>query len=421
MKVGSSEQPVGGIGLSEPGFIVNFLRDRDSYVVPRALAADDRLVKLVTDIYFTKGPSWRKSILRGIADHHSREVDPKYVEECLAAAAIQFIGGRGLSRILDTNYIANRILARKTAKVWKRQPADLLLYSGYARDAFRAARGSSSLKLLFLYHPHYKIISDLLRIDAERFPESAKAQRSDREITTWWRWNFADEEIELADGVVTASNFSSHSLVHAGFRKPTAIVPYFSKLRSEEFDLDTKNGNRCRFLFVGQGVVRKGIHHLFRAWSEAKLKDAELTCVCSSLDPHLASLMPDDVILKSRLSYSELRQEYARSHVFVMPSLVEGFGLVYNEARSYGNFVIYTPNTGGPDMSFDATTGKMVSAGDVTDLKHGLIESNNLFQKRELDFAQIARSAHRGDWQSYVRQLNRACDSLRMNTKKLSR
>lgn len=394
------------------GYIVNFLRDRDSYIVPRALVSRNRLVRLVTDLYFSKGPAWRRRLLPGLADHYSPDVDSKYVDESLAAAAIQFLGGRQLSRIIDTHYIANRLLARKTAAIWKDHPANLLLYSGYARDAFRAAQGSNSLKLLFLYHPHYRIIADLLKVDAEHFPESAKAQRSDREVTTWWRWKFADEEIALADGIITASQFSARSLAHARFDKRTAVVPYFSKLRTEAFNPRHKQGDKCRFLFVGQGVIRKGIHHLFRAWREAKLQNAQLTCVCGYLDPNLAECIPSDVILRRQLGYTDLQEEYSRSHVFVMPSIIEGFGLVYNEARSHGNFIIYTANTGGPDMNIDAQSGKMVSVGNVTELTNLLIEVNRRYHDRELDFAYIARTARNRDWDDYVSQLIAACDEF---------
>ncbi|WP_165405818.1 glycosyltransferase family 4 protein [Bradyrhizobium genosp. SA-3] len=371
------------------------------------------MARLVTDIYFSKGPAWRRRLLSRLADHHSRDIDPEYVEESFGAAAVQFLGGRKLRRAIDTQHVAERLLARKTAQVWKRRPADLLLYSGYARDAFRAAKDSKSLKILFLYHPHYRIIRDLLRADAERFPESAKAQESDQEVTTWWRWKFADEEISLADGVITASQFSGQSLIHAGFKKPTTVVPYFSKLRTDTFDLSDKEGSKCRFLFVGQGVVRKGLHHLFRAWREAKLENAELTCVCGYINPGLVGCIPPDVTLRRHLSYDELQKEYSRSHVFVMPSIIEGFGLVYNEARSYGNFIIYTPNTGGPDMNIDERSGKMVQAGNISELTTVLAETNHLFHRGELDFAHIARNAHGRNWEQYVSELFAACEALR--------
>lgn len=402
-----------GRSKDHQGYIVNFLRDRDSYVIPRALASRDQLASLVTDFYFSKGPTWRRRILPRLADHQSREISPERVEECLTAAAVQFFGGRNLSRIIDTSYIANRLLARRTAMIWRRRNADLLLYSGYARDAFRAAQGSASLKLLFLYHPHYQIIRDLLKEDAERFPESAKAQISDREVTTWWRWKFADEEIELADGVITASQFSSLSLSHAGFRKHTSVVPYFSKLRADAFNPLDKVGSKCRFLFVGQGVIRKGIHHLFRAWRMAKLPNAQLTCICGHIDPDLAACTPEDVILRSYLSLAELQQEYSRSHVFVMPSIVEGFGLVYDEARSYGNFVIYTPNTGAPDMKIPDTGGRMVPVGNISSLSEALDYANSCFHSGELDFPGIALSAHNRGWERYVAELVSACDELR--------
>ncbi|MGY3412387.1 glycosyltransferase involved in cell wall biosynthesis [Bradyrhizobium sp. GM5.1] len=396
-----------------PGYIVNFLRDRDSYVIPRALAAGGRLNALVTDIYYSKGSEWRQHFLRRLADHCSPEINPDYVEESLLAAAVQFLGGRTLRRRIDTQYIAERLLAHKTARAWRSRRADLLLYSGYARDAFRAAQNSGSSKILFLYHPHYRIIRELLREDAERFPESAKAQKSDQEVTSWWRWRFADDELALADGVITASTFSAHSIAHAGFDKRTAVVPYFSKLRTDVFDMDEKTGSKCRFLFVGQGVVRKGIHHLFRAWQQAQLPQAELTCVCGYLEPNLAACVPAGVTIKRHLSSEDLQREYARSHVFVMPSIIEGFGLVYNEARSYGNFIMYTSNTGGPDMQIGEESGQMIEVGNIAQLAGWLTSLNDRFHRGEIDFAGIASNAHRRSWDDYVSELSAACATLK--------
>lgn len=396
-----------------PGYIVNFLRDRDSYVIPRALASQGLLVKLVTDIYFSKGSEWRQRALPHLADHCSSEIHPDLVEESLLAAAVQFVGGRKLSKWIDTHFLADLILARKTASLWKRQPTDLLLYSGYARSAFRASAGSNSCRLLFLYHPHYKIISDLLRHDATLFPESAKALKSDREATTWWRWKHADEEVELADGVITASTFSRHSLEYAGFKKPSAVVPYFSQLKADGFSMSEKTGESCRFLFVGQGVIRKGLHHLFRAWRKANLRKATLTCVCGHLDPNIADLIPPDVTIKKHLSRAELQKEYARSHVFIMPSIIEGFGLVYNEARSYGNYVIYTANTGAPDMGIDEKSGEMVPVGIISELANSLTNTNERFHSNQIDFDHIAEASRDSQWTKYINSLVDACNTLK--------
>nr|WP_249139656.1 glycosyltransferase family 4 protein [Bradyrhizobium ottawaense] len=377
------------------------------------MASQGLLIKLVTDLYFSKGSSWRQQFLRHLADHCSSEIRPGSVEESLLATAIQFVGGRKLSKFIDTQHIADRLLARKTASVWRKNRADLLLYSGFARAAFRASAGSKSNRLLFLYHPHHQIIVDLLRADADIFPESAKAQKSDREVKSWWRWKYADEEIALADGVIVASRFSRHSLAYAGFNKPTRVIPYFSKLRTEIFSISDKQSDTCRFLFVGQGVIRKGLHHLFRAWSKANLRRAELTCVCGQIDPNLEHLIPSGVTIRRNLSYSDLQKEYSRSHVFVMPSIIEGFGLVYNEARSYGNHVIYTPNTGAPDMQIDEKSGSMVTVGDISGLALTLTEMNDKFHSNGIDFDHIAGNAHCRKWEDYVDELVQACDALR--------
>ena len=55
-----------------------------------------------------------------------------------------------------------------------------------------------------------------------------------------------------------------------------------------------------------------------------------------------------------------------------MPSLVEGFGLVYGEALGAGLFCIGTANTGLPDMNLSENEALLVSVGDIAELSHSL-------------------------------------------------
>ena len=92
-------------------------------------------------------------------------------------------------------------------------------------------------------------------------------------------------------------------------------------------------------VFVGSGGRRKGLHHLLHAWQRATLPpSSRLTLVCRVIDHEigrLAAATPGVEVLKG-VSSEELNALYARSSLFVMPSLMEGFGQVYLEALAQG-------------------------------------------------------------------------------------
>src|SRR5262249_44704096 len=135
---------------------------------------------------------------------------------------------------------------------------------------------------------------------------------------------------KLADLILCASSFTKRSLLQAGAEDDRCrIVPYGidvpgirTNSASEQFTA----------LFVGTGSQRKGLHHLLLAWKKALLeKGSRLILVCRVIDPSIAALVRDtrDVVLMPGVDSGQLRGLFERSSVFVMPSLVEGFGQVY--------------------------------------------------------------------------------------------
>ena len=93
-----------------------------------------------------------------------------------------------------------------------------------------------------------------------------------------------------------------------------------------------------------QWFTRKGLHHLIEAWGKANLSHSQLTLVCRSIDPQIRAAwsLPKGIHLCSAVSQPELEKLYQQADVFVLPSLVEGFGYVYLEALARGCFCLGT-------------------------------------------------------------------------------
>jgi len=70
----------------------------------------------------------------------------------------------------------------------------------------------------------------------------------------------------------------------------------------------------------------------------------------------------------------DMKQLYAEADLFVMPSLVEAFGVVYLEAMACGTAVIGTTNGGTTELISDRENGLLVHPGDVRKLAELIIE-----------------------------------------------
>jgi glycosyltransferase involved in cell wall biosynthesis len=74
--------------------------------------------------------------------------------------------------------------------------------------------------------------------------------------------------------------------------------------------------------------------------------------------------LPDGVEFLGVLKGNDLQAAYAGATVFCLPSVEDGFGLVLNEAISYGLPVIATENTGIDDLLLDGKGGMVVPIRD---------------------------------------------------------
>ncbi len=102
---------------------------------------------------------------------------------------------------------------------------------------------------------------------------------------------------------------------------------------------------------------------------------------------------------------------FASHDAFVMPSLVEGFGLVYAEALRAGLPIIATANSGAPDIAQDGENAIFVEAGDLEGLVTSLSE---LAESRELlsHLRRGARDRRLPTWAEFRQQVRNGADLL---------
>jgi len=180
-----------------------------------------------------------------------------------------------------------------------------------------------------------------------------------------------DEELKLADVILCNSSFTKSTLVNAGIdEKKIKVIPLAFPKPTEKIKLKDKNAS-VKFLYAGNQSLRKGLHLLYKAWTECNFKneDAELWLIGKmELPESLRNDLPGKTIIKNTIPHDELLKLYREADVFVLPTLADGFGMVITESMSQGTPVITTDHSAGPDLIENGKNGWVIPAGDLAAL-----------------------------------------------------
>lgn len=171
-----------------------------------------------------------------------------------------------------------------------------------------------------------------------------------------------------------------------------------------------------RLLFVGNLIARKGLHVLLEAVFQLPQSDWELDVVGdTAVSPRYTQKiqqtitrhgLQSNVTLHGPLDDAELGAKMARSHLLVVPSSYEGFGIVYLEGMGFGLPAIAGSGGAAHEIVTDGTDGFLVA--DVATLCQHL---QNLHQDRSLltrmSLAAQRRFAAHPTWTQSMSQIHR--------------
>jgi glycosyltransferase involved in cell wall biosynthesis len=222
-------------------------------------------------------------------------------------------------------------------------------------------------------HPHPVSVRNILSVDLEYSELGKESLLTEQELQSdQERLDQLSCESALADWCIVASNFTKQTLIDNGVQESRIHrIPYGVDLGI--YRPRPKRTGPFRVVFVGQLVQRKGLEYLLKAWKRLRLHDAELVLAGRGrVDEKLLTAFRSEFVYAGNISTDCLRHLYADSDLFCMPSLVEGFGLVYLEALGCGLPVIATPNTGAADIIRDGREGFIVPIRDVDALAEKL-------------------------------------------------
>lgn len=229
--------------------------------------------------------------------------------------------------------------------------------------------------------------------------------------------NVADSygiESKKADLHIVASTFSKESVKYNGFKDEQIIIAPYGVNNTAFIPLNKDYNHGLKVLFVGEVNQRKGIVQILDSAKYLKSNnyDIEFNIVGAGKSFHEELYTPYEkyVNFRGRVSFEDLQKFYGTSHIFVFPSMGEGFGLVLLEALSAGLPIIASKNCGGPDIIEEGVNGFTVDAGDTSQLTERILWFYNNMDKLSEMQQKAIDSVKDKTWENYenvlTRQLN---------------
>ena len=356
--------------------------NRDAYQIPYALLEVGALSSLLTDFY---SPDWlvrlsRRLRLAPLTQKVESRCHPRissvFSRNCFCAKSLHslFLRLRGIpvnerDRYLDSllsKYALDHVLA---------QPGDALLcYSYYWESIARALSQGCPIQPVYFFQVHPCASQIQAIVQADRATSGLTYLPEPEEVFPAHLEERFIECLRNSSGVIAASAFTVQGLAERGVNaSKMRVVPYGAThddaqslhLESSLSDSRWSSQKPLRLLWVGQLAYRKAAHHLFAALSCFSGAHVQLTLVTRSVMPaELAALCPDNVRVISGVTDAIKNELFSSHHLFVLPSLVEGFGLVYLEALAAGLPILGSSNSGAPDVIDKGVHGFIVQSGD---------------------------------------------------------
>lgn len=232
--------------------------------------------------------------------------------------------------------------------------------------------------ICFQVHPTPWFINKIIENDRELF-----SHLSDTTFSNDLEESYSQQDIRVYQNaiqksrlIICASSVTARSLFEGtSLNNEYVVIPYGSKLERILVNNSCSSSfynskNKIRIISICQLSQRKGMHWAFEAMRNCGYDFMyEWVVVSSKVDPSVSRLSTNNVTFLSGLSDSELAFILDSADLFVMPSMIEGFGLVYIEALSRGVPIVYTENTGPHDFCISGVHGFEVTTSSSHDLE----------------------------------------------------
>lgn len=221
-----------------------------------------------------------------------------------------------------------------------------------------------------------------------------------------WFVERIEAEISLADRVLVPSTVVARQMLANGVPQEKLIqVPYGvdpSTFRPNPA-AGSRAAKRLAIVCTAQISLRKGIPFLLQA---VRNRPVDLTIVGSIFDSRIVANLPSNVTLAGVLNPAQLADLYARSDLFVLPSIEDCFSLVVAEAAGAGLPVITTKENGAHEVL--SARHVVLDAGSSDALGDAIDSATGLAWEERLAISEEAVGNGWTDWPTYGTNVLRA-------------
>ena len=281
----------------------------------------------------------------------------------------------------------NKDLDIKVAKYIKKNNKIKIIYSyeDCSKESFKVAKYKNIKTIYDLTSPYWLLRQNILDQEKKLQPDW---NLSSTEIMSESKCIIKDEELNLSDKVIVASSFTAKSLSLFNKKKELniKIIPYGIDLPKTKIINLRKVNEKFKIFFAGRPTISKGIHYLIKSLSQLDFPwEVEIAGSIPEkpveISKKLHSFFKDDRCkFLGQISNKDVLKKMQNSHVFLFPSLFEGFGQVILESLSSSLPIVTTENTGGMDL---IENGKNSFITPIRDEKNTVEILNKLYLDEE--------------------------------------
>lgn len=217
-------------------------------------------------------------------------------------------------------------------------------------------------------------------------------------------------EYATADLITVPSEFAKQTFIKQGVDGNKIVTIPLGVDLTRFTVTSTPSAETFTVCFAGGVTLRKGVQYLIQAFGKLAHPNKRLKLIGQVDQDFVAALQKKgvwhpDIELVGHVPQPSLCNHFNVSHVLVLPSVEDGFGLVVPQALACGCPVITTNTTGAAELIKQGENGFVVpsrSAQALLDALQTLADSQAPAQWRESATDSVK---HLGGWQQYGEQV----------------